>query len=84
MSAVLTKKVDCKKFLKDLIDFIDGQLEGKSYYEFKEHLALCPKCKEFVSDYSVVLATMRTTLKKIGKSQIIEGRKFIPIHKRKF
>lgn len=43
--------MDCNKFAKYEMEYIDGSLKGKKLKQAEEHLAVCPHCRERVQLY---------------------------------
>ena len=55
----------CNDFLKELNDFLDGQIDPKLNEELKEHLTWCHQCH-------VVMNTTKKTIEIYKENQVYE------------
>ena len=56
--------MNCKQVQRQLVSYINGELEEKEEEEFVKHIRHCPECYEELEVYSTVFAGIRTAQKK--------------------
>ena len=51
--------MNCKQVQRQLVSYINGELEEKEEEEFVKHIRHCPECYEELEVYSTVFAVIR-------------------------
>ena len=55
-SPTAAQKAECRKLLRQLSDFLDGELTRAACAKIKRHAQLCRRCQDFI-------ASLRTTVR---------------------
>jgi anti-sigma factor RsiW len=52
----------CREFLDFIMDYLDGTLPDEEQRPFQAHLAVCPDCERYLSQYRVTATAGRAAL----------------------
>lgn len=55
----MTRTLTCKQAIAVLMDYVDGTLAAPTSRDIDAHLAICPRCEEFVRSYAATPGVVR-------------------------
>jgi anti-sigma factor RsiW len=54
--------VTCREFSDFIIDYVSGELPSKVSVAFERHIANCPDCHKYLTQYQTTVAAARRAL----------------------